>query len=81
MGNLQHNIYEWCGVPPGEQRILCEGLPLPPDIKLSSVDNGTTLMVRRDMHSGIVTLSGGKKEGAATLSNRKKKERGIKKAA
>ena len=55
MEDLHHNIHKWYSVPPGEQRILWEGLPLPPDIKLSSVGNGVTLMVVRGMHGGAAT--------------------------
>ena len=81
MGDLQYNIYKWCSVPPGEQRILWEGLPLPPEIKLSSVGNGAILIVRRRMHGRSGTLSSGKKKRTATSKGRKKKKRGTKKAA
>ena len=49
-------------VPPGEQIILCDGLPLSPDIELSSVGNGTTLIVMCDMHGRTATQSSGKKK-------------------
>ena len=75
VGDLQHDIYERCGVPTGDQRILCEGLPLPPEINLSSVGNGATLMVKRGIHGGAGTLSSGKKKGAVTLNRGKKKKR------
>ena len=61
--------------------MLCEGLPLPPEIELILVGNSATLMVTRGMHGGAATLSGGKKKGAATLNGGKKKKRGKKKAA
>ena len=81
MRDLQRDTYEGCGVPPGEQRILWEGLPLPPEIKLSSVGNVATLMVRRRMHGRSGTLSGRKKKGTAISKGGKKKKRGTKKAA
>ena len=62
MEDLHHNIYEWCGVPPKEQHIVCEGFPLPPDIKLRSMGNGATLTVIRSMHSRG-TLKRQKQEG------------------
>ena len=81
MGDLRYDICKWCGVPPKEQRIFWEGLPLPQEIQLSLVGNGATLMVRCRMHGGSGTLRGGKKKGAATSTGGKKKKRGTKKAA
>ena len=45
VGDLQPDVYNLCGVPPCEQRFLMEGLPLPWEIELSCVGEGTTLQV------------------------------------
>ena len=52
MGDLQHNMYEWCCVPPKEQRIFCVDISLPPDIELGSAGNCTTLNVMRGKYGG-----------------------------
>ena len=45
VGDLKKEVSKWCGVPPEDQRFSMEGLPLPWEIELSCVGEGTTLEV------------------------------------
>ena len=45
VGDLKKEVSKWCGVPPDDQRFSMEGLPLPWEIELSCVGEGTTLEV------------------------------------
>ena len=41
MGDLRKEVSKWCGVPTEDQRFTMEGLPLPWEVDLSCVGEGT----------------------------------------
>ena len=45
VGDLRREVSKWCGVPMEDQQFSMEGLPLPWEIELSCVGEGTTLEV------------------------------------
>ena len=81
--DLQRKIHSWSKVAPKDQRLFCNGIPLPPALGLDSLWDSITIPMAKGMLGGVGFLSWGekKKRGWKKSAQRAAQKRNTKAAA